>query len=294
MSYSVVRHDYLLQYHLDVHKKEPLFSIKPAAAHPSIYSHHGFTSSGVSPDMTNEQIKTAHAVMDLLVRAMDSFYPDLDHAMVWLLRFLQTDLSKMSPSEFDPLRYEIASFVWHGPPQLRRVSIVNAKGWQTPVLDRLSIPSLDEAVGLQAFLRGKLDKFMQEGRLSFEMPSMTKWITRRPRLMKIGTHTFLDQTLPHTWWEASSVRDAFIYYFDQLLDRFALNLHQCPSTYKHGNVCKKIFLSTRHDQKYCGTGCENRVNAREYRKRKKRESRKNETNRGVSKRKGGHNGTKRR
>src|SRR5215467_5845288 len=91
-----------------------------------------------------ENTKVGNQIMEHVIRAIDSFYPTTEKAMEWLLRFLQADLPSMRPTEFDPLRYEIASFVWHGPPGVQRVSLAEAQGWKTHVVDRLSIPTLDE------------------------------------------------------------------------------------------------------------------------------------------------------
>jgi len=245
-------------------------------------------------ETAEEKRRVGNEVMERVIQAMDSFYPTPDKAMVWLLKFLQTDLSKLGPTNFDPLRYELASFVWHGPPELPRINLAVAKPWQTHVYDRLSIPSLKEAAAVQTYVRNLLDEFMQEGKLSYRIPAMTKFIARVPRFVKAGKHSHIDPTLPDTFWMASSVRDALIYYFDRLLDRFALNLYRCPSHDRYGNVCRKIFLSSRHDQKYCSKRCENRINARRYRLVKKAKKHKAEKKKGTHERKGVHRGTKRR
>ncbi|MGB2726234.1 MAG: hypothetical protein WBC46_16845, partial [Nitrospira sp.] len=190
----------------------------------------------------------------------------------WMLRFLQTDLEALTPTEWTLVAFEVAAFVdetgeryggMMAPESGWSVEgVPHAKNYQT-------IPSRKEALDIQATVLEQLELYWHEGYTTFTFPQMT--------LVAVSPGEGSDEA-GTVIVSAKRKAKEFEYRFVHLLAQTGDYIRRCPE-------CATIFFAIRRDQLYCQPRCQNRVAARKWREAQKTGERK-ESHRGKKSRKG--------
>lgn len=205
--------------------------------------------------------------------------------MEWLLRFAQTDLSRLSKRDWENLVFEISCFMqyagrhaetdearefyclkkWDGKPYssktLEGLQSVATLHHQSNVLCgafslQPSLPNQENVLDLHSQIKNMLLEIMDRGVLVFQRPHTTQYLERwsgkygppakgNPPLVRSIT---LAETPPHL----------FIIHAHGCLEQFAGKLSRCPE-------CSTVFLLGRTNKMYCSLRCQNRVATRRNR-----------------------------
>ena len=216
-----------------------------------------------------------HAEQDFQLeyeKAMERIQTMPDGAVGWMLRFLQTDLEALTPTEWTLVAFEVAAFVdetgeryggMMAPESGWSVEgVPHAKNYQT-------IPSRKEALDIQATVLEQLELYWHEGYTTFTFPQMT--------LVVVSPGEGSDEA-GTVIVSAKRKAKEFEYRFVHLLAHTGDYIRRCPE-------CATIFFAIRRDQLYCQPRCQNRVAARKWREAQKTGERK-ESHRGKKSRKG--------
>lgn len=195
-----------------------------------------------------------------------------DGIVGWVIRFLQTDLDPLTPSEWTLLAFEVASFVDDLTDRYGGI-VATETGWEIsavpegPLEPRL--PSRREAIAVQQAVRTQLEAFWDKGCAAFTFPQLTLIVTP-PGAFHPNRGTVVVA--------AKQKIKEFEYRFAHLLAESGEYIRRCPE-------CRTIYLAIRRDQLYCRPRCQARVASRKWREARKTDERK-ESRRGAKRRKG--------
>lgn len=184
-----------------------------------------------------------------------------DGEIGWLLRFIQTDLDELSPSEWMVVAYELASFVDHV--AFKHGGIVATEnGWSLQVVPgekfSYTLPSREEAIRLQATVLKQLDGLWNTATAVFSFSHLTLVVTQS------GTfHERYATVVVATKQKAKE----FEYRFAHMLAAYAGRIHRCRE-------CRRIYLASRYDQQFCTPRCQMRVASRKWRMARRKRTRK--------------------
>jgi len=185
-------------------------------------------------------------------RARERILTTQDGEVGWLLKFIQTDLEALTPSEWMVLAFEVASFV-DDVANRRGEEIATEGGWSVQSIPgerfRGTIPSRDEAQEIQSMVLRSLEDLWAKAAAAFTFPQFTI----------IVTLPGLDHERKGSVFVATKRKvKEFEYRFAHLLVDYSGRIRRCPE-------CQRIYLAIRFDQRYCGPRCQTRVATRKWR-----------------------------
>lgn len=185
-------------------------------------------------------------------KARERILSTTDGEVGWLLKFIQTDVEALTPSEWMVLAFEVASFV-DDIANRRGDEIATEGGWsvQSAPGEKFcgTIPSRGEAREIQTMALRSLEDLWEKAVAAFTFPQFTILVTlpgvdheRRGRVF-VATKRKVKE---------------FEYRFAHLLVENSGRIRRCPE-------CQGIYLAIRFDQKYCGPRCQTRIATRKWR-----------------------------
>lgn len=205
--------------------------------------------------------------------------------MEWLLRFVQTDLSRLSKGDWENLAFEIACFMQYAGPHAetdearefyclkkwdgKPYSSKNLEG--SPAIATLrhhvnilrdafslqpSLPNQKDLLALHSQVKNMLFEIMDRGVFVFQRPHTTQYLERWPG--KYGPPEKAIPSLIRSITLAETPPDLFIIHAYDYLEQFAEKLAKCPE-------CSTVFLLERTNKKYCSLQCQTRVATRRNR-----------------------------
>ncbi len=195
-----------------------------------------------------------------------------DGVVGWVIRFLQTDLEALTPTEWTLVAFEVASFVDDATHRYGGLMGIES-GWSVEGVPEATIfqtiPSRKEALEIQAKVLGQLERYWKEHHAVFTFPQLTLIVTPSGAP---GAHKSEIVVV------ARRKAKEFEYRFAHLLAESGEYIRRCPE-------CATIYLAIRCDQVYCHPRCQNRVASRKWREGRK-------TNRTTERRKEDRRGKK--
>jgi hypothetical protein len=109
-------------------------------------------------------------------KAMERIQTMPDGAVGWMLRFLQTDLEALTPTEWTLVAFEVAAFVDETGERYGGM-VAPESGWSVEGVPHAknyqTIPSRKEALDIQAAVLEQLELYWHEGYTTFTFPQMT-------------------------------------------------------------------------------------------------------------------------
>jgi len=212
-------------------------------------------------------------------RAIERIQATPDGIVGWVIRFLQTDLEALTPSEWTVLAFEVASFVDDLTDHYGGI-VATEDGWAIQGVPDGSkhyrLPSRQEAIDIQRAVLTQLEAYWKKGLAAFTFPQLTLIVTV-PGAFHTDRGTIVVA--------AKRKIKEFEYRFAHLLAECGQYIRRCPE-------CSKIYLAIRCDQLYCHPRCQARVASRKWRDKQTTKNR-NTAQSGRS-RKGGSHGKARR
>ena len=185
-------------------------------------------------------------------KAMERIQTMPDGAVGWMLRFLQTDLEALTPTEWTLVAFEVAAFVDETGERYGGM-VAPESGWSVEGVPHAknyqTIPSRKEALDIQATVLEQLELYWHEGYTTFTFPQMT--------LVAVSPGEGSDEA-GTVIVSAKRKAKEFEYRFVHLLAQTGDYIRRCPE-------CATIFFAIRRDQLYCQPRCQNRVAARKWR-----------------------------
>ncbi len=202
-----------------------------------------------------------------------------DGMVGWVIRFLQTDLEGLTPSEWTVLAFEVASFVDDLTDQYGGI-VATESGWAVQAVPEGSkherLPSRQEAITIQHTLLTQLQAYWEKAYTAFTFPQLTLIVTM--------PGAFDDKRGTVVVAAKQKIKE-FEYRFAHLLAESGQYIRRCPE-------CATIYLAIRCDQLYCHPRCQTRVASRKWRDKQTTKSR--TTPQSSPTRKGGSDGKARR
>ncbi len=175
-----------------------------------------------------------------------------DGEIGWLLKFIQTDLEALTPSEWMVLAFEVASFV-DDIGKRREEKVATEAGWSVQSVPGQrflgTIPSRKEAQEIQEMVLASLENLWENALTTFTFPQFTIIVT-----LPGVDHERKGSVIVST---KRKVKE-FEYRFAHLLVDYSGRIRRCPE-------CQRIYLAIRFDQIYCGPRCQTRVATRKWR-----------------------------
>ena len=198
------------------------------------------------------QRKAAQEFQQEYQKAIERIRTMADGAVGWVLKFLQTDLETLTPTEWTLVAFEVAAFVDETGDRYGGM-VAPESGWSVEGVPNAenyqTIPSRKEAQDIQAAVLEQLERYWHEGYTAFTFPQMT--------LVVVSPGGFSDET-GTIFVVAKRKAKEFEYRFVHLLAQSGDYIRRCPE-------CARIYLAIRRDQVYCQPRCQNRVAARKWR-----------------------------
>ncbi|WP_447969900.1 hypothetical protein [Nitrospira sp. M1] len=186
-----------------------------------------------------------------------------ESALIWLLRFAQTDVSTLSEGQWLDLKSELEVFFYCGRPSSDR-DLADQDFFEYPAreTERTWSPFIKQTSGvvpeIQKTLLQALQALVNEGEVRFPPIKITPIIKRESPIGK-------PLVLPS---HGKDPHDFFLFHAIQLLEVFKKNIHAC-------NECHRFFLGYRFQQNFCSPPCQNRVNQRKVRERRAKQGKPN-------------------
>lgn len=176
----------------------------------------------------------------------------------WLLKFIQTDLESLTPSEWMVLAYEVATFTEDDAPDRYSLPVAASSGWAVQAIPgetiECTLPTRKEATQLQESIRRFLEQFWENGVAPITFSDLTL-ILAGPGALHPRHSSLLIATKPKT--------KEFEYRVTMLLVRYGDQIRKCEE-------CHRMFLAARSDQLFCDPRCQMRVASRKWRKGNKK------------------------
>jgi hypothetical protein len=205
-------------------------------------------------------------------KARERIHTTPDGMVGWVIRFLQTDLEALTPSEWTVLAFEVASFVDDLAGHYGGV-VATESGWAVEAVPKGTqherLPSRQEALTIQKSLLAQLEAYWEKAYVGFTFPQLTLIVT--------APGAFDEQRGTVVVAAQQKIKE-FEYRFAHLLAESGQYIRRCPE-------CSKIYLAIRCDQLYCHPRCQARVASRKWREARKAEEKK-EKRHGAKRRKG--------
>ena len=186
-----------------------------------------------------------------------------ESAFEWLLRFAQTDVTKLSEGQWLDLRAELEVFFYCGVPQSDH-DLADREFFANPnrKKERKWSSFIKQATGvvptLQKSLHKALEDLIKNGKAVFEPIKITLAVTRES---PVGKPSILPS-------RGTDPQDLFLFHAIQLIEIFKKNIHSCRE-------CGRMFLGYRFQQNFCSPPCQNRANQRKVRERRKKQRKPN-------------------
>ena len=187
-----------------------------------------------------------------------------DKVLRWLLRFNNTDLSKLTEGQWLDLERECYVFLTDGPPASHKRSTTwPDRGWRLPISPhpraKSRVPGMSRRTvqDFQESLRTWLERLMQTYRLDFPPMPITLLIFHPKRFLS----GIADSQLPVNGFYFPYFEDyhqVFAYHVAHILGDHSGRLRRCTE-------CETIFLMDRRQQVFCAPRCLNRVTQRRWR-----------------------------
>jgi hypothetical protein len=185
-------------------------------------------------------------------KAEERIHRTPDGVVGWIIRFLQTDLEALTPSEWTVLSFEVASFV-HDIGDRYGGFVATESGWAVEAVPHGDVherlPSRQEALTLQQSLLAQLDAYWKTAHAVFTFPQLTLIVT--------PPGAFHDNKGTVVVAAKRKIKE-FEYRFAHLLAESGQYIRRCPE-------CSRIYLAIRCDQLYCHPRCQARVASRKWR-----------------------------
>lgn len=221
-----------------------------------------------------------------LFKAAERLGGNSDECMKWVLRFAQTDLSKLSDGQWTDLCTEVDVFNSRGPllkadPGFRHVGA--AHGWgesltkESPPQGKWVTftfrPSREQVAVLQGGTKEILEAFAKGEEIKFELGPL---------------HVYLEPQQPFCTgglsFRTHTPVDVFGFHLARLFSHYHGRVRSCRE-------CTIMFLADRRNQHYCTTRCLSRSTQRRFREKHMKKSALSRKHPGT---KGGRHGKKRR
>lgn len=189
-------------------------------------------------------------------KAIERIQSTPDGAVGWLLRFLQTDLEGVTPTEWTLWAFEVAGFVGELSDRYGGI-VATESGWSVQGVpngdDHETIPSRKEALDIQSTVRAQLEQYWQQRQAVFTFPHLTL-IVVPPEAFQTDAGSIVVA--------AKRKAKEFEYRFAHVLAQSGDYIRQCPE-------CSTTYLAIRRDQVYCHPRCQARVASRKWREGRK-------------------------
>ncbi len=196
------------------------------------------------------------------VRAAERIGPTADHAMRWLIKFAQTDLTRLSEGQWSDLAAEVQVFTRRGPPVRigRSTTRIRASFMWSIVVPKdqkakehkftlVTQPSREQIGFLQKWASFSLDCIAKGGVVQVNAG-----------IMLINIFTSPPPGQGHLSISTDSPKTAFGFHFAHLMAEYVKRLRHCAE-------CRNLFLAERRNQRYCATRCLTRATQRRWRER---------------------------